>query len=514
MKSTVIILLLMTLPMSMLAQESASIQDPIEQGNDAQIKKALETLAGDPEGYKRFAKEGRLLVKQGKTDEAANAYERSLRYRTSDAFVQIHYGVVLIHLAAAREAGEMDGTTRVQKGLSHILTGLSLETASIKNSESLARVAFEDIWQVMPDLKRLHPVVWVGLASLLETGCKAANSDRIVEEVSSLLGVDGIRNWPGFISKLSAAGNAAQPSPGKGIWKLLPPDIQSTVQKLVGSSPQEEQKANIINALNEKILRRRDFYEKGHFSSIEVSEEAQELLSNQDSLLSSHVQRLNRLLIESAYPHEIAENSVDRIRRWWGKRRSLWILEPRWKALEASWFFSEAKRLELSDRTAALNLYRQAAKAAAALRDSSRARCHTEAVRVAVGCDSLGLALEHARLAAYLHPESYSEELAGVVRMISDREGKEPVPDWAQVIRLNHEVVGLRHIDTQQRAASWARIAIGAQATGGKLEMAAQAALKAYRIGGCEYLETAKSVLSAIADYQWLVEQLESECKR
>ena len=120
-----------------------------------------------------------------------------------------------------------------------------------------------------------------------------------------------IIDWPGFLSKLSSAGKAAQPSPGKRIWELLPQDIRSTVEESVASSSsQEEQKSNIIKALNERILDSRDFYQERYFSSITIPEEAQRLLSNRANLSSSDVQRLNRLLIESAYPHEIAKSQM------------------------------------------------------------------------------------------------------------------------------------------------------------------------------------------------------------
>ncbi|MCZ6631928.1 MAG: hypothetical protein O7G87_00855, partial [bacterium] len=79
----------------------------------------------------------------------------------------------------------------------------------------------------------------------------------------------------------------------------------------MGSSSLEgEYKFNIIKALNENILDSSDFYQEGYFSSIALPEAVQRLLSNQANLSSSDAQRLNRLLIESAYPHEIEKSQL------------------------------------------------------------------------------------------------------------------------------------------------------------------------------------------------------------
>lgn len=125
----------------------------------------------------------------------------------------------------------------------------------------------------------------------------------------SEFGVGDFIAWSGFLSKLSSAGKVAQPSPGKRIWELLPQDIRTTAEESVAiSSPQEEQKSNIIKALNKNILGNSGFYQEGYFPNAAVPKEAQRLLSNQEDLPSWDVRILNRLLIESAYPHEIAKS--------------------------------------------------------------------------------------------------------------------------------------------------------------------------------------------------------------
>lgn len=128
---------------------------------------------------------------------------------------------------------------------------------------------------------------------------------------SSLFGVDDIIDWPGFLSKLSSEGKASQPSPGKRIWELLPLDIQVVVENSAASTNLEEkQRPNIIKALNESILSNRDFYQKEHFSDITIPEEAQKLLPDRKDLSARNIKRLNRLLMKSAYSHEIADDGA------------------------------------------------------------------------------------------------------------------------------------------------------------------------------------------------------------
>ena len=129
---------------------------------------------------------------------------------------------------------------------------------------------------------------------------------RYTDYPLALFRVGDITDWPGFLSKLNSAGKSAQPSPGKRIWELLSQDIQAVVEESINL--QEEQKSNIINALNSNVLENSNFYQERNFSGITIPQEAQRLLNNLVNLSPSEVQRLNRLLIESAYPHEIAKS--------------------------------------------------------------------------------------------------------------------------------------------------------------------------------------------------------------
>jgi len=131
---------------------------------------------------------------------------------------------------------------------------------------------------------------------------------------SSLFSVGNIKDWSDFLLKLASPKNADQPSPGKRIWTLLPPDIQALVGELASvPSIQEEYKYNIINILN-IILDQRDFYQEQDFSNLTLPEEVQELLNRERENLSTYeVRKLNRLLIETAYPHEIEKSQEHKV---------------------------------------------------------------------------------------------------------------------------------------------------------------------------------------------------------
>ena len=128
----------------------------------------------------------------------------------------------------------------------------------------------------------------------------------------SLFHVGDILDWPDFCLKLTQDANESWPNPGKRIWGMLPWGIQSLIENSsAGTNLSEKDKSDIVVALN-SILKRRDFYQEEDFSTMDLPEEAQELLAiGPNSLSGSNLQKLNRLLIEAAYPYEIAINQAD-----------------------------------------------------------------------------------------------------------------------------------------------------------------------------------------------------------
>ncbi len=125
---------------------------------------------------------------------------------------------------------------------------------------------------------------------------------------SSLFRVGDVTDWQSFVSKLRRDSNTVQECPGKRIWILFSQSVKDMIEK--SDSVQEEDKLLIINALND-ILSQRDFYRRVDFSDLKIHQDAQDLLNKErNKLLKTEIQRLNRLLLETAYPYEIAKSPI------------------------------------------------------------------------------------------------------------------------------------------------------------------------------------------------------------
>jgi len=140
---------------------------------------------------------------------------------------------------------------------------------------------------------------------------KMKELEEFVEENlrgSSRLGLDDILDWPGYCSRLIQDAKRDLPSPGKRIWSLLPQDIQSLIESsATATNLSREDKSSIMNALND-VLEQRDFYQEQDYSRKPLPKEAKELLArNREELSGRDLRKLNRLLIEAAYPRNIAK---------------------------------------------------------------------------------------------------------------------------------------------------------------------------------------------------------------
>jgi hypothetical protein len=133
-----------------------------------------------------------------------------------------------------------------------------------------------------------------------ETGTRMADS--------SLFSVGDILDWPGFFSKLQQNGKKYPPNPSKRIWGLLPSEIKSLIENSPDyTTHSEEDKSKFVSALNE-ILNQKDFYRQQDYITPDLPTSVRELLEcDQNDLSDKEVQKLNRLLIQAAYPHEIGK---------------------------------------------------------------------------------------------------------------------------------------------------------------------------------------------------------------
>lgn len=122
---------------------------------------------------------------------------------------------------------------------------------------------------------------------------------------TSRLNVDQILNWSSFCLKLKEEGTKTLPSPSRRVLELLPSELRQLVVSLerVGDLSRSD-KFNLVAALND-ILKDRNFYRKEDFEAISANESKAFLGRSLEKLTSAEVQRLNRLLLQAAYPNEI-----------------------------------------------------------------------------------------------------------------------------------------------------------------------------------------------------------------
>jgi multidrug resistance efflux pump len=116
-----------------------------------------------------------------------------------------------------------------------------------------------------------------------------------------------LQDWQQFSARLAAEGSAAKPSPGKRLWDLLPEPVRATLKASArGQEVPAADKAAALGAVND-VLTRSSFYQEQAFAGLELSEATRKLLSDESALqLPWNVERLNRMLLEAAFPELIA----------------------------------------------------------------------------------------------------------------------------------------------------------------------------------------------------------------
>jgi len=116
-----------------------------------------------------------------------------------------------------------------------------------------------------------------------------------------------VRSWEGLIEKLKSQGAADAPSPGKRILALLDPEARKTLET-VDTSTLLQNKADLLKAVN-GVLKESAFYDKEAWAGIPLDGEAQPLAAEMErgNLPASEIPRLNRRLLEAAYPREIVK---------------------------------------------------------------------------------------------------------------------------------------------------------------------------------------------------------------
>jgi len=121
-----------------------------------------------------------------------------------------------------------------------------------------------------------------------------------------------ILDWPGFLSTIREQGKEEKPSPGKKIWSQLSPSLQETLLDLpLKRDPSQNFKKDFLRELC-TLLTRGDFYEESAGKNLRLDTTDQTLLdrSKETDLAPTARTRLNRLLLEQAYPNFLEKTFI------------------------------------------------------------------------------------------------------------------------------------------------------------------------------------------------------------
>ncbi|HUU11617.1 MAG TPA: ABC transporter permease subunit [Phycisphaerae bacterium] len=170
------------------------------------------------------------------------------------------------------------------------------------------------VWLVVA----LTPLVWLVAASLKNSDdlfhytffpppshLSAENFERLFG--SPNLALNEVRDWPGLAAKLEGAAKAEPDSLGKSIWQALDPGGREKLTDAARAgkvSPDEERL--LLGVLN-VVLARPDLFRPEQFLGLKLRAEAQPLVERFGvDLPRDEAHRLNRFVLEVAYPQEVA----------------------------------------------------------------------------------------------------------------------------------------------------------------------------------------------------------------
>ncbi|HEY2971779.1 MAG TPA: WD40 repeat domain-containing protein [Pyrinomonadaceae bacterium] len=132
--------------------------------------------------------------------------------------------------------------------------------------------------------------------------------DRSKENGSSQFKMTEAIDWQSLCSRLSAEAREQSHNPGGRVLEVLPVEKRDVILKVARGRTVEEGKSDFVQTFNE-VLKQRNFYQARDFERIQIKGDAKVLLSRgQNNLSDLEIEKLNRLILEAAYPQEIAKN--------------------------------------------------------------------------------------------------------------------------------------------------------------------------------------------------------------
>jgi hypothetical protein len=136
-----------------------------------------------------------------------------------------------------------------------------------------------------------------------------------IEPTGPWLGGEDISNARRLQSRLLAEGRANTPGPVRRIWQALPEDGRRKIEE-IGQGKLVTGGFSLTETLN-TVIGRRDLYDPQDFAGIALTPELKELLGRPAGQLSERdVRRMNRLLLQAAFPQELVPTRRDDCRAW------------------------------------------------------------------------------------------------------------------------------------------------------------------------------------------------------
>ena len=144
---------------------------------------------------------------------------------------------------------------------------------------------------------------------LVKASLAGLSYDFLISRARLLYAAD-ILDWRGLCAGLVPDGSSDQPGPARRVWTLLDDKAREAVRRVAAlkkdEAPQPDDRRTILAALNTQI-KNVDFYEAASFDGLTLDSETTDLLNRRDSLSEKWVQRLNRLLLQQAFPKGIGK---------------------------------------------------------------------------------------------------------------------------------------------------------------------------------------------------------------
>lgn len=128
--------------------------------------------------------------------------------------------------------------------------------------------------------------------------------DRVAKKVGSLpLYWDDPPDWKALCLRLARQDDSDLRTLRERILELLPTNIREAIQAGAATNDYGDLSRSEFLAALSQLLQRRDFYQANYFEGGFITDEAQALLSREETILSNdEVRRLNLLLLEAAFP--------------------------------------------------------------------------------------------------------------------------------------------------------------------------------------------------------------------